>query len=123
MHADGRGWQERNWIGKKWMIEYNNGQLPSLNQIEAGLIVAAINIMRDSLKGNDEILAKLTFDAQRNLQDTWEQLFGQANEDDRNAPLKTGKMIKGYPEGTLWDPKSDIVYLLLFIYQMESYVY
>ena len=45
------------------MIEYNNGQLPSLNQIEAGLIVAAINIMRDSLKGNDEILAKLTFDA------------------------------------------------------------
>ena len=63
MHADGRGWQERNWIGKKWMIEYNDGQLPSLNQIEAGLIVAAINIMRDSLKGNDEILAKLTFDA------------------------------------------------------------
>ena len=36
------------------MVEYNNGMLPSLNQIEAALVVAAIKIMREELKEKDE---------------------------------------------------------------------
>ena len=36
------------------MVEYNNGVLPSLNQIEAALIVAAIKIMRKELQEKDE---------------------------------------------------------------------
>lgn len=54
IHANGFGWQERNWIGRTWMMEYNNGLLPSLNQIEAALIVAAIKIMRKELQEKDE---------------------------------------------------------------------
>jgi|TARA_B110000285_G_scaffold210526_1_gene252439 hypothetical protein len=61
------GWRGRNWLGKNWMIQYNNGNLPSLNQIEAGLIVAAIDMMQKKIREQDQLGAKLIFEAHRNL--------------------------------------------------------
>lgn len=49
------GWGGRNWLGKNWMIQYNHGKLPSLNQIEAGLIVVAINIMQKKIEERDTL--------------------------------------------------------------------
>ena len=36
------GDDDNNWLGETWAYKYNNGELPSLSQIEQGLIAEAM---------------------------------------------------------------------------------
>ena len=40
---------EFNWLGRTWMKEFNGYKMPSLNQIENGLVTEAINQLREAV--------------------------------------------------------------------------
>ena len=66
---------------------------------------------------------KIVLEAMKNIRETWEKLLNIIKIKDQNKPLETydnkGKPIKG----GLCDPTSEIVALLTYIYQQESFVY
>lgn len=62
-------------------------------------------------KINDQ---KQALAAQNNIKQTWEDLLSEAKVDDRDKPIYGDELA---------DPTSPVVGLLLYIYQMENFVY
>ena len=67
------------------MKEFNNGKLPSLNQISEGLLAEAMVQLRFTVGDMKDQQAAL--EAQRNIKKTWEDLLNKAKILDRGAPL------------------------------------
>ena len=59
--------------------------MPSLNQIESGLVDEAMVQLKLAMGFvNDQ---RVVIDAQANIKETWEDLLGEAEIDDRDSPL------------------------------------
>jgi len=102
-----------NWIGNKWMKEFNFGKMPSLNQIEWGLITLAmeeVKLAMGSIKIQNNV-----FIAQANIKKTWEDKIVLANVPDRDAPLLMRDRANAH-KNTLWDPTYSVTALILYIY-------
>ena len=111
---------EPNWIGKTWMKEYNNGLMPSLNQISEGLIAEAMFQLESAMgdiKEQKHVLA-----AKANIKKTWEDLLAEGYVPDRDAPL--GEVAFKTSSGNYYikdnsilrQPDSSVVGLILHIY-------
>ena len=110
---------EWNWLMETW-LKSNKKRMPSLNQIEAGLIAEAmvqVEMAMGSIKDQKKELA-----TKANIKKTWEDLLGKANihGKDRDKPLIKG--IHKEPFGLI-DAKNSVTKLMLFIYQMENWCY
>ena len=85
---------------------YGDPKLPSLNQIEGGLIAEAMLQLTLAMgKVSDQ---RIVFKAKNNIKKTWEELLAGPDVKDRNQPLKTW--------GELYNADSPVVALMLFIY-------
>ena len=62
---------------------------------------------------------KNVFKAKANIQETWDDLYKMTKVLDMDAPLTTGWGLKG----GLTDPSCPMVKTLLYIYQIECFVY
>ena len=111
------GFMSRNWLGKSWKKQFNKGKMPSLNQIQNGLIAEAMVQLQLSMGNVKDQLAAL--EAKENIKETWEDLMKKAKINDRDDPL-VWSIWK--PLG-LSDPTYPVVALCNFIYQMENFVY
>ena len=101
---------ERNWIGEKWKKEHNNNKLPSLNQIEVGLVMEAmvqIQLAMGKISEQQHIVT-----AKANIKKTWEDLLAEAKVQDRDAVLE----ISYSKAHGLSDPYHPVTTLCLFIY-------
>ena len=90
------------------MKEFNFGKMPSLNQIEWGLITLAmeeVKLAMGSIKVQNNV-----FIAQANIKKTWEDKIALANVPDRDAPL-----IAYGVKNTLLDPTYSVTALILYI--------
>ena len=58
-----------NWVGKTWYIEFNNRTLPTLQQVETGLIAEAMEQLR--LDMIDVKNRRAHIEAQFNIKETW----------------------------------------------------
>jgi len=109
-----------NWIGNKWMKEFNFGKMPSLNQIEWGLITLAmeeVKLAMGSIKVQNNV-----FIAQANIKKTWEDMIATAKVTNRDAPLVVYDHANAH-KNTLNDPTYSVTQLILYIYGAESAVY
>ena len=65
--------------------------------------------------------------AQVNISKTWNDLLNEPKVQDRDLPLRYGKERKYGKldpiKGGLYDPTFPVVALILYIYQMENFVY
>ena len=104
---------EWHWLGETW-YKSNNRVMPSLNQIEAGLITEAMKQVEKAMGSISDHKNQLATKA--NIKKTWEELFGKANiqGEDRDQPLM---------ERDLSDATYPATILLVFIYQMENWCY
>ena len=70
---------------------------------------------------------QIVLTAQANVKKTWQKMLDLAKVDDRDQPLKSGEKIfngEWIPtKGGLSDPTSQVVALILYVYQMENYCY
>jgi len=101
-----------NWIGNKWMKEFNFGKMPSLNQIEWGLITLAmeeVKLAMGSIKVQNNV-----FIAQANIKKTWEDMIATAKVTNRDAPFTIGTY--NARKNTLTDPTYSVTQLILYIY-------
>ena len=57
--------KEQNWLGKRWRNEFNNGNMPSINQISYGLIQAAAAIVETQM--NNLIIQRTLEIAKNNI--------------------------------------------------------
>ena len=97
------------------MKKFNNGKLPSLNQISAGLIAEAMHQLK--LAMGDVVEQKHILAAQANIKQTWEELLAEADVPDRDAPLGEIDSNNIAERGSiLYDPNSSVVALILYIY-------
>ena len=71
------------------MKQYNNNNMPSLNQVSDGLISEAMVQLQQAM-GNVKD-QKHVLKAQANIKKTWEDLLQEANVTDRDAPLEVAK--------------------------------
>lgn len=115
-----------NWIGRKYaedILKNENAFLPTLAQIREGLAREAELQMRMAMGDIQD--QKVVLEAIKNIRETWEKLLNIIKDIDQNKPLEScdrydyDKVIKG----GLCDPTSEIVALLTYIYQQESFVY
>ena len=89
-----------NWIGFTWIFKYNNGLMPSLNQISKGLVSEAMVQLR--LAMGDVKNQQTVIVAQANIQKTWEDLLQKVQLQDRDQPLgeiKKSNEFDGYIYG------------------------
>lgn len=109
-----------NWIGENWKKDFNNGNMPSLNQIQNGLIAEArvqVNLAMGDVQDQSYVIV-----AQNNIQKTWEDLLKKVTVNDRDQPLKYHDN-KNNHKGTLRDASSPVVAICLYIFQFESFCY
>ena len=74
--------EQWNWLGNEWVRKHNNGRLPSVNQIEKGLVAEAIvqiQLAMGKISQQQTIL-----DAKANIKKTWEELLTEARVPDRD---------------------------------------
>ena len=100
-----------NWLGNTWKKEFNNRELPSLNQIQNGLIAEAKVQLRLAC-GNVKD-QKSVQEAEANIIETWEDLMSKAQVEDRDAKLVSGGFMRA--KG-LSDPNDSVVKLCGFLY-------
>ena len=89
-------------------MDHNNNKLPSLNQIEVGLVMEAmvqIQLAMGKISEQQHIVT-----AKANIKKTWEDLLAEAKVQDRDAVL-TIDTTTG-----LWNPYHPVTTLCLFIY-------
>ena len=99
---------EYGWLGRTWCKEFNNDWTPSLNQIEAGLILEAmvqVEKAMGSIKDQQRELA-----TKANIKKTWQDLLAKANihGEQRDRPLKE--------YGELANASHPATMLIVFIY-------
>ena len=68
-HDAKKGQYSQNWLGLEWYVKHNNRVLPSLAQIETGLINEAMVQLRLSMANVKE--AKAHVKAKNNISKTW----------------------------------------------------
>ena len=104
---------EYNWLGETWW-KSNNYKHPSLNQIEAGLILEAMKQVEKAMGSISDQKDQLVTKA--NIKKTWEELLSKANiqGEARDQPL-TLKDLR--------DATHPVTILMVFIYQMENWCY
>ena len=102
------------------MTQFNFGKMPSLNQIEWGLISEAMKEVELAM-GSMVIQINL-FAAQANIKKTWEDMIATAKVTNRDAPLLIRDRDNAH-KNTLRDPTYSVTALILYIYGAESAVY
>jgi len=88
--------------------------MPSLKQIKTGLILEArlqVKLAMGNVKGQ-----KCVFEAQANIEETWNELIALANVIDQDAPLDHGIRDGKTTCHGLADPTSPVVGLLTYIW-------
>ena len=95
------------------MKEFNFGKMPSLNQIEWGLITLAMEEVKLAM-GNVKVLKNL-FIAQANIKKTMEDMIATAKVTNRDAPLLKWDNANA-DKNTLSDPTYSVTGLILYIY-------
>ena len=103
---------QANWLGKTWSDKFNNKYLPSLEQIETGLIAEAMEQL--SLSMLDVKSGQVQIDAKHHIQKTWRKLLAKAAVPDRNEFLS---------KNILSDPLHPVVQVFLSLYSYEGFVY
>jgi len=66
---------------------------------------------------------KCVFEAQANIEETWNELIALANVIDQDAPLEKGWKDGEWTCHGLCDSTSPVVGLLTYIWEMENFVY
>lgn len=115
-----------NWLGHAYFTNHNNNTVPSLNQVSHGLVTEAIHQLE--LAMGDVLEQKHKLAAKANIVKTWEDLLNEGKINNRDEPLGTmfpmSNICWRYLDGgVLLDPKSAVVGLILYIYQMENFCY
>ena len=85
---------EFSWLGETWCIEYNNGQNPTLNQIEKGLVAEAMVQIHLAMGKIEE--QRYVLSAKANIKKTWKDLLAKANIQDRDAVLTYDELDNPY---------------------------
>jgi len=101
-----------NWLGLEWFLKHNNGKLPSLFQIETGLIKEAMVQLTEAMMNVADL--KAIVEAKNNISNTWKELFNKAQVPDRDIPL-TYEILK--------DPTHPVVVVLNWTYTSEGFTY
>ena len=88
--------------------------MPSLKQIKAGLILEArlqVKLAMGKVKEQ-----KYVFEAQANIEETWNELIALAKVIDQDAPLEVGIKDRKVTCHGLFDSNSPVVGLLTYIW-------
>lgn len=102
----------QNWLGLEWKNKHNNEILPSLIQIETGLINEALVQLREAMW--DVADAKAHVEAKNNITKTWKVLLKNAEVPDRNEALTVE---------ILCNPTHPVVVVLNWCYTNEGFLY
>merc|ERR1712224_682129 len=90
----------------------NNNNMPTLHQIETGLIAEAMEQLR--LQMLNVKSSQVQINAKNHISETWRVLLSKAQVSDRNKPLT---------DAILYDPTHPVVDVLINLYSYEGFIY